>query len=235
MDKRLQIEEENNEQKILAKINNLQKKILDFLNAKLSIHLTGNEIKVDLNGKNIGNVELMLLSGIQFTNLEELILSNNNISDITPLKEFNLNKLKNIDLSSNKIKKNRSIKNTRPIIDNKNNNKIKKDIEEIKDLIKYNNSNDNEGDNGSNNYNNLYQNKDKKNENKIKLLNKINSLEKKILEYFNSKLNIKLTGKEIIIDLNNKNIGNLELNLLSGVEFENLEEINLSHNNILNH
>lgn len=132
MDKRLQIEEENNEQKILAKINNLQKKILDFLNLKLSTHLTGNEIKIDLNGKNIGNAGLMLLSGIQFNNLEELILRNNNISDITPLKEFYLNKLKNIDLSSNKIKKKRHIQNARANIDNKNYNNIKNDIEEIK-------------------------------------------------------------------------------------------------------
>ena len=41
---------------------------------------------MDLNGKNVGNVELMLLSGIQFNNLEELVLSNNNISDIAPIR-----------------------------------------------------------------------------------------------------------------------------------------------------
>ncbi len=67
---------------------------------------------------------------------------------------------------------------------------------------------------------------------KIKLLNIVNLLEKKILEYFNSKLDIKLTGKEIILNLNNKNIGNLELKLLCEVEFKNVEEINLKHNNI---
>jgi hypothetical protein len=62
--------------------------------------------------------------------------------------------------------------------------------------------------------------------------NKIENLEKKILNFLNSKLNIQLTGKEIKIDLKNKNIGNIELKLLTGINFKNLEELNLSNNNI---
>ena len=71
-------------------------------------------------------------------------------------------------------------------------------------------------------------------DNKTALINKLNKLEKKILGYFNDKLNVKLTEKEVKIDLNNKNIVNNELNLLCSVEFNHLEEINLSHNNISN-
>ena len=77
---------------IFNKIEHLQKKILHFLNSKLNINLTGKEIKIDLNNKNIGNIELKLLTGINFKNLEELNLSNNNISDIRLLKESTLTK-----------------------------------------------------------------------------------------------------------------------------------------------
>ena len=46
----------------------------------------------------------------------------------------------------------------------------------------------------------------------------------------NFKLNVNLTGKELKIDLNNKNIYNNDLNLLSGLEFKNLEELILKSN-----
>ena len=49
---------------ILNKLNNLQKKVIDFLNVKLKMKMTGEEIKIDLNNKNIGNIELNLLSCI---------------------------------------------------------------------------------------------------------------------------------------------------------------------------
>ena len=50
------------------------------------------------------------------------------------------------------------------------------------------------------------------------------------MQYFNSKLHINITRKEVKLNLNNKNIDNAELSLLSGVDFKNLEEINLNHN-----
>ena len=137
-----QIEDKENENIILNKINNLEKKILNFLNVKLSLELTGKEIKLDLNNKNIGNVELQLLTGINFENLEELNLSKNNISDIKLLKQFNLDKLKKIDLSFNKINELNQSKNNFEI-ELKNNDcmDISKDIEEIKKLIKNSESN----------------------------------------------------------------------------------------------
>jgi len=86
---------------ILSKMNSLQNKILTIINVKLSINLTGNEMKIGLNNKNIDNLTLNLLSDIEFKNLKEINLSNNMISDISPLKKFK--NLKKIDLSNNKI------------------------------------------------------------------------------------------------------------------------------------
>ena len=97
--------EQKNEIEILNKLNNLENKILFFIKVKLKINITGKEIKLDLSNKNIGNIELNLLSGIQFDNLEDLNLSHNNITDINILKEFNLSKIKRLDLSFNKINK----------------------------------------------------------------------------------------------------------------------------------
>ena len=220
------------EKKILSKLKDLENKILDFLNIKLKVNIKGNEINLDLSNRNISNEELMLLTGVQFDNLEKIDLSHNNISDIRFIKSFK--KLKEINLSFNKIKdfSYDSINDIRKDIIKKdhklikknisinldNNGLIEKDIKEIKNLIisDYENS----------------LNSSKKDNSINALKNKVNTLEKKILDYLNIKLNINLTGKELSIDLNNKNIGNIELNLLSGVEFKNLEEINLSHNEL---
>ena len=72
-------------------------------------------------------------------------------------------------------------------------------------------------------------------DNKIdKAEKKLDMLEKHILDFFNKKLNldVKLDGNAVKIDLNNKNIGNFDLELLSHVRFPKLEEIDLSHNKI---
>ena len=61
---------------------------------------------------------------------------------------------------------------------------------------------------------------------------KLYYLRKQILNYFNTSLDMDLTGEENEIDLSNKNIGDNELNLFSEIEFNKLEEINLSHNKI---
>ncbi len=240
-------EAENNneiENQLEKKLNIIEKKVLDYLKVKLEINITGKEVSLNLSNKNIGNNELNLITSIPFDNLEEINLSQNSISDIYILKNFNLKKIKSIDLSLNNInnlKGNRrldlsfncinnigndkikkyinkpinSLEKSIPI--NLNSNLIEKDIEELKSILI-----DNEETFLANNENNI----------KKELSNKINKLEKKILEYMNCKLNVNLTGKELKIDLNNKNIDNIDLNLLSGVEFKNLQELNLSHNEI---
>ena len=225
------IEEDKEAKILLKKLNDLEKKVIDFLNVKLKVNITGKEISLDLNNKNIGNFELMLLAGILYDNVENLNLSHNNISDIRPLKD--LKKIKKLDLSFNNLKdysihsisdvRRDVIKENSSLIKNisinlDNNNLVEKEINEIKNII-------------ISGYE-ISSNSDGKEDNQTTLLNKLNRLEKKILGYFNNKLNIKLTGKEVKIDLNNKNIGNIELNLLSSVDFKELEEINLSHNNI---
>ena len=160
-------EKKEYQKKLLNKIEQLEKKILGYFNSKLNINLTGKEIILNLNNKNIGNKELDLLSGIEFKNLEEIDLSHNNISnieslsnfknvnsinlsfnkinDITPLKQLTKNnkKLENLNLGNNEIKDIKILKEniftTFIDINLDNNNIIKKDIEEIKDLIKKNN------------------------------------------------------------------------------------------------
>ena len=59
-------------------------------------------------------------------------------------------------------------------------------------------------------------------------------MEKKVLNFFNNKLELQLTGDEIKLNLKNKNITNIDLSLLCEIEFKNLTDINLSSNNISN-
>ena len=221
-------EEEN---LILNKINLLQKKILNFMNITLNINLTGNETKLDLSYKNIDDKTLNLFTGLKLENIEELNLSHNNISNVKILKNFNLKKLKKLELSFNKINKIEGpVKNINKIINNKKieinldkNNLIQKDIKEIQDFI----MNDETKKNNLSEYE--YLSIDDMKKQKIeKLLSKLKSLEQKVLSYFN------LTGKEIYINLRNSNFNDNKLELLSGVEFKNLEELNLSHNKITN-
>ena len=225
---------EEKETIILSKIDTLEKAILSFLNAKLDIKLTGN--------KNINNMTLKLLSSIEFKNLEEFDLSHNNISDANLLTEFIFNKLKKLNLSFNKLSpltfKNQvseSIFSKNSIdINLDNNNLIKKDIEMIKNLLLSSEANIGKAIHDTYSRDSLIDNnKTKKDKKKKKIIyDKLNMLEKKILDYFSVKFNFVLTGNELKLDLNNKNIEDIEFNLLSSIEFKNLEEINLSHNNI---
>ena len=122
-----------NENILLTKINDVEKKILEFFKIKLKVNITKNIINLDLSNKNIGNIEVNLLSSIEFDNLENLNLSHNNISDILCLKGFNFKKLKRLDLSFNKLNniKNKnefsynSINDIRNKTIEKNNNKKK--------------------------------------------------------------------------------------------------------------
>ena len=64
------------------------------------------------------------------------------------------------------------------------------------------------------------------------IYNKINLLQKKILNYMNVALDLNMIGNETKLDLSFKNIDDSALNLFSGLKLKNLEELNLSHNNI---
>ena len=115
---------------LISKLRNLEKKVLDYLNVKLEVKLQGNEIVLNLNGKKVGNLELKLLSSIEFPKLKEIRLPNNKITDISPLKDLSSRTLQILDLSFNhiiEINSLRDILETNPNIReiNLNNNEIK--------------------------------------------------------------------------------------------------------------
>ena len=86
--------------------------------------------------------------------------------------------------------------------------------------------------NGINNEEIIVNNERNRDKERDIILSKLNDLENKIINFFNEKFksNLKLEDHKIV--LREKNIGNEELELLSHVEFKNLEEIDLSHNKI---
>ena len=191
----------------------MEKIIKNLLSNKLGIQINGNELELDLNNRNINNMTLKLLSSIEFKYLEELDLSKNNISDANILKEFIFNKLKKLNLSSNKINpltnKNKIqesfFRKTSININLDNNNLNKKDIENIKNEIMSIDKS------YKKNYYNTYS-KDNFNDKDITpnekqiLIDKLNMLEKKVLDYFSIKFNFYFTRNEIKIYLDNKNI-----------------------------
>ena len=143
------MEEIDSEKNILLyKLNSLEKKVLNYLNLKFKINITGKEINIDLNNKNIDNIDLMLLTSILSDNLECINLSHNRLSDERPLKD--LKKVKKIDLSFNNLK-DYSINSINDIsndivkdklsfrknisINLDNNGLLEKDINEIKSII----------------------------------------------------------------------------------------------------
>ena len=88
---------------LLTNLDNLEKVALHFLNLKLKVQLTGNEIIVDLSNKNVGNTEFNLLTEIRFKNAKQILLSKNEISDISNLAKLKSPNLQVLDLSFNKI------------------------------------------------------------------------------------------------------------------------------------
>ena len=195
---------EEKENIILSKLNSLEKNIINFLNVKLNVQLTGNEIKIDLNNKNINDMTLKLLTSIEFNNLKELDLSHNNISDVNLLKEFIVNKIQKLNLSFNKLVpltiKNKNeesiiLKNSLDInLDN--NNLMKKDIDNIKNLLLSSEDSCEKKHIDTYSKDSFYSNKKIKNEKKI-ISDKLNMLEQKILNFFSIRFNFILTGNEI--------------------------------------
>ena len=79
-------------------------KELDAFNKKYKTEITLNQEEVDLLSKKIGNDGLKILCGIKFTKLDQLLLEENEISNIDVLATNKFgNKLTALDLSSNKL------------------------------------------------------------------------------------------------------------------------------------
>ena len=89
---------------LLNKIKNLERIILNELNSKFELKLTGEELEINLNGKNVGNLDLKLLCSIYYKNLQKIDLSNNNITNLEEIKYLDSPNLKELILKNNKIK-----------------------------------------------------------------------------------------------------------------------------------
>ena len=79
-------------------------KLLKEFNTKYNLNIKDTKIeKLDLRWKGLGNIGFEDLCKIEFKDLKELILNNNNISEIKILSKAKFKKLEILDLSQNKI------------------------------------------------------------------------------------------------------------------------------------
>ena len=87
----------------LEKSHKAQQEALAQLNRDFELDFEGNELKLSLRGRNLGDIGLQLLSKIQFTDLKDINLSNNSISNISALNDMVLPHLEFINMSENNI------------------------------------------------------------------------------------------------------------------------------------
>lgn len=96
-------------EELICMENNLEKKLkmqkdaIKELQNLYQIKLNGNEEKLLLKKRHLDDKGLELISKIPFKNLKEIDLSENDISDISPLKNMNLPHSEYLNLSFNKI------------------------------------------------------------------------------------------------------------------------------------
>ena len=90
--------------KEFIKLNFDNEYLLKEFNNKYNLNIKDTKInKLDLRWKKLGNAGFEDLCKIEFKELKELILNNNNITDLTPLGKVKFEKLEILDLSQNKI------------------------------------------------------------------------------------------------------------------------------------
>ena len=83
--------------------NKNNENILEIFNKKYNTELTLESNNLDIQNKNLGNEGFKLLSEIPFNQINNINLSSNCISDITPLLKLNLDNLTQLNLSRNRI------------------------------------------------------------------------------------------------------------------------------------
>ena len=88
----------------LENTHKAQKDAIKTLQEEFEIDLTGEETKVSLYNRKLGDKGFKLLSLIKFTKLKDLNLAENGISNLEPLYNMNLPELEYINLSNNEIK-----------------------------------------------------------------------------------------------------------------------------------
>ena len=90
--------------KEFIKLNFDNEFLLKEFNKKYNLNIKDTKInKLDLRWKKLGNAGFGDLCKIEFKELKELILNNNNITDLSPLGKVKFEKLEILDLSQNKI------------------------------------------------------------------------------------------------------------------------------------
>ena len=90
--------------KEFIKLNFDKEFLLKEFNNKYNLNIKDTKInKLDLRWKKLGNSGFEDLCKIEFKELKELILNNNNIADLRPLGKVKFEKLEILDLSQNKI------------------------------------------------------------------------------------------------------------------------------------
>ena len=87
----------------LEKSYKAQKEAIKSLQNEFNIDLTGNEKKLSLRNRKLGDKGLKLISKIIFKNLKEIDVSENNIINIESLNEMNLPHLEYLNMSYNQI------------------------------------------------------------------------------------------------------------------------------------
>ena len=100
--------------KEFIKLNFDNEFLLKEFNIKYNLNIKDTKInKLDLRWKKLGNAGFEDLCKIEFKELKELILNNNNITDLRPLGKVKFEKLEILDLSQNKISDINPFENTR--------------------------------------------------------------------------------------------------------------------------
>ena len=79
-------------------------KSLDLFNNYFNCNIKSNDTKINLKDKEIGDFGFKLFCKLNLDNLEQLILTNNNISNIDDLKNLSSKKLNKLNLGHNNIR-----------------------------------------------------------------------------------------------------------------------------------
>ena len=224
---------------LFDKLNNTIRDQLRVINNKYNIKLTGNENKLDLSKREITETEIELFVPIQFDDLQELNLSNNNITQIQIFENLHMPNLKIFNLAYNKIEnltnlKYLSTKFQKLEILNLKSNFIT-DIS-VLNVVEFPNIKEIniEGNNEIN-----FQSKQSKEVinkygNKLKYFLSEEEKQKELISLFNERYKMNLNKDIIEINLNNKYINDDGFKILCQINFDSMQKLLLKYNNLAN-
>ena len=103
INKNKQIEELQKQLNDLITLDQVRDKYINEFNNKYFTNIKKDDVEIDLSGKNIKDDGLKLLSKINFDNLKNLILSNNDLTSFKCLMNSTFTKLEILKLDNNRI------------------------------------------------------------------------------------------------------------------------------------